>query len=34
MKFTAIILALVASASAASVEQKSVAYYTYEDIRE
>ena len=34
MKFTAIILALVAAASAASVEQKSIAHYTYEDIRE
>ena len=34
MKYAAIILALVASASAASVEQKSVSFYTYEDIRE
>ena len=34
MKFTAVILALVATASAASVEQKSVQTYTYEDIRE
>ena len=34
MKFTAVILALVAAASAASVEQKSVVHYTYEDIRE
>ena len=34
MKITAVILALIAAVSAASVEQKSVAHYTYEDIRE
>ena len=34
MKFAAVILALVASASAATVEQKNAARYTYEDIRE
>ena len=32
MKFT--LLALVAAVSASTVEQKSVASYTYEDIRE
>ena len=34
MKFTAAILALVAVASAGSIEQKSAMTYTYEDIRE
>ena len=34
MKFTAVILALIAAVSATSVEQKSVINYTYEDIRE
>ena len=34
MKFTAAILALVAVASAGSIEQKSAVAYTYEDIRE
>ena len=34
MKFTAAILALIAVASAGSIEQKSAVAYTYEDIRE
>ena len=34
MKLTAVILALIATSQAASVEQKSAELYTYEDIRE
>ena len=34
MKFAAVILALIATASAGSIEQKNAASYTYEDIRE
>ena len=34
MKFTAVILALIATSQAASIEQKSAQSYTYEDIRE
>ena len=34
MKFVALILALVATASAGAIEQKNAVSYTYEDIRE
>ena len=34
MKCTATVLALVAAASATTIEQKSAVAYTYEDIRE